>query len=133
MDKLNFIWKDRKRILGMPISFRKYAMNEDRLFVEKGLLNTNQEEVILYRVRDISLHISLFQRIFGVGSVVVQSSDRSTPVLTLKNVKSPREVKEMLHQQVEKVKIQRRLRVGEVLEDDGYGRDLDGDGEIDEL
>ena len=102
MDKLNFIWKDRKRILGMPISFTKYAMNEDRLFVEKGLLNTNQEEVILYRVRDISLHISLFQRIFGVGSVVVQSSDRSTPVLTLKNVKSPREVKEMLHQQVEK-------------------------------
>ena len=133
MDKLNFIWKDRKRILGMPISFTKYAMNEDRLCVEKGLLNTNQEEVILYRVRDISLHISLFQRIFGVGSVVVQSSDRSTPVLTLKNVKSPREVKEMLHKQVEKVKIQRRLRVGEVLEDDGYGRDLDGDGEIDEL
>ena len=133
VDKLNFIWKDRKRILGMPISFTKYAINEDRLFVEKGLLNTNQEEVILYRVRDISLHISLFQRIFGVGSVIVQSSDRSTPVLTLKNVKAPREVKEMLHQQVEKVKIQRRLRVGEVLEDDGYGRDLDGDGEIDEL
>ena len=48
-------------------------------------------------------------------------------------MKAPREVKEMLHQQVEKVKIQRRLRVGEVLEDDGYGRDLDGDGEIDEL
>ena len=101
--------------------------------MEKGLLNTNQEEVILYRVRDISLHISLFQRIFGVGSVIVQSSDRSTPVLTLKNVKAPREVKEMLHQQVEKVKIQRRMRVGEVLEDDGYRQDVAGDGVIDEL
>ena len=51
------VWKDRKRICGLPITFTKYSMSEDRLFLETGLLNTRQEEVILYRVRDISLSL----------------------------------------------------------------------------
>ena len=92
------VWKDRKRILGMPITFTRYSMSEDRLFLETGLLNTRQEEVLLYRVRDISLKITLGQRIFGVGSVLVQSSDKTMPVLELKNIRRPREVKETLHQ-----------------------------------
>ena len=38
-------------------------------------------------------------------------------VLEIKNIKNPREVKEMIHEQVEEVKVQRRMRFGEVLED----------------
>ena len=95
------VWKDRKRICGLPITFTKYSMSEDRLFLETGLLNTRQEEVILYRVRDISLTISLWQRIFRVGSVLVQSSDKSLPRLLLKNIREPRGVKELIHKQVE--------------------------------
>ena len=116
VSEVPIVWKDRKRILGMPITFTRYSMSEDRLFLETGLLNTRQEEVLLYRVRDISLKITLGQRIFGVGSVLVQSSDKTMPVLELKNIRRPREVKETLHQQVEKMKLARRMRVGEVLE-----------------
>ena len=111
------VWKDRKRICGLPITFTKYSMSEDRLFLETGLLNTRQEEVILYRVRDISMKITLGQRIFGVGSILLQSSDKTSPVLELKNIKNPREVKEMIHRQVEEIKVQRRMRFGEILED----------------
>ena len=76
-----------------------------------------QEEVILYRVRDISLSISLWQRIFRVGTVLVQSSDKSLPKLELKNIRKPREVKELIHKQVEEMKIARRMRVGEIVDD----------------
>ena len=31
------VWKDRKRICGLPITFTKYSMSEDRLFLETGL------------------------------------------------------------------------------------------------
>lgn len=127
MKKLEFIWKDRKRILGMPITFTKYAISEDRLFLETGLLSMSQEEILLYRVRDISLKITLGQRIFGVGSVMVVSSDRTTPTLELKNVKRPREVKELLHTQVEEMKIARRMRLGELLDDVGGMPDDDSD------
>ena len=110
-------WSDRSRIFGLPITFTKYSMSDDRIFCEKGLLNMKFEEILLYRVRDISMKITLGQRIFGVGSILLQSSDKTAPVLEIKNVKHPRQVKEMIHQQVEQVKEQRRMRFGEVLED----------------
>ena len=110
-------WSDRSRIFGLPITFTKYSMSDDRIFCEKGLLNMKFEEILLYRVLDISMKITLGQRIFGVGSILLQSSDKTAPVLEIKNVKNPRQVKEMIHQQVEQVKEQRRMRFGEVLED----------------
>ena len=110
-------WSDRSRIFGLPVTFTKYSMSDDRIFCEKGLLNMKFEEILLYRVRDISMKITLGQRIFGVGSILLQSSDKTAPVLEIKNVKNPRQVKEMIHQQVEQVKEQRRMRFGEVLED----------------
>lgn len=110
-------WSDRSRIFGLPITFTKYSMSDDRIFCEKGLLNMKFEEILLYRVRDISMKITLGQRIFGVGSILLQSSDKTAPVLEIKNVKNPRQVKEMIHQQVEQVKEQRRMRFGEILED----------------
>lgn len=117
-DSLHFLWKDRKRICGLPITFTRYSLSEDRLFLETGLLSLHQDEILLYRVRDISLRMTLGQRIFGVGSVLVLSSDKSLPELVLKNIKQPREVKELIHQQVEQAKDARRMRVGELLGDE---------------
>ncbi|MGI5959581.1 MAG: PH domain-containing protein [Massiliimalia sp.] len=119
------IWKDRKRILGMPLSFTKYSMTDDRLFWETGLLNSKEEEIILYRVRDITLTRSLGQKIFGVGSVTVYSSDKTSPQLELKNIKNPREVKELLYQQVEQIKIDRKMRFGELLDNDWEENDME--------
>ncbi len=113
--KPDYLWHDRRRRLGMPLSFTRYGLSEDRLFLEKGLLSTSFDEILLYRVRDISLKISLFQRLFGVGTITVQSSDKSLPTLELKNIKRPRETKELIHQTVEELKIARRMRVGETI------------------
>ena len=124
---IEYIWKDRKRVLGMPISFTKYRLSEDRLFCETGLLSLKADEVLLYRVQDLELTISLGQRIFGVGTVCVHSSDKSIPHLDLKNVKNPREVKEMIHQSVEAAKDKRRMRATELLGRDGGPSYHDGD------
>ena len=51
----NYIWKDRKRFLGMPLSFTRYAISEDRLFLSVGFWSIRDEEVLLYRIRDIPL------------------------------------------------------------------------------
>lgn len=115
MKDSNYIWHDRKRYLGMPLSFTRYALSEDRLFLSIGFFSVRDEEVLLYRVRDISTSRTLWQRIFGVGTVSVASSDKSTANLVLKNIKRPMDVKEVIHQQVEEMKIKRRMRVGEVM------------------
>ena len=125
-----YIWRDRKRFLGMPLSFTRYALSEDRLFLSVGFLNVKDDEILLYRIRDISSSRSLWQRLFGVGTVSVVSSDKTMPTLVLKNIKRPLVVKELIHDQVEEMKIRRRMRVGEVMgmtdfNDAGDDSDLD--------
>lgn len=131
MASIQYIWKDRKRYFGMPLSFTRYALSEDRLFVSVGFLNIKDDEILLYRVRDIDTSRNLWQRLFGVGTVVVMSSDKSMPNLVLKNIKDPVAIKELIHEQVEEMKIRRRVRVGEVMttdmNDDDSDLDLDDD------
>lgn len=127
MESIEYQWKDRKRVLGLPLSFTQYRLSEDRLFLETGLLSIKSDEVLLYRVQDLRLTISLGQRMFGVGTVCVVSSDKSLPHLELKNVRNPREVKELIHQNVEAAKNKRRMRATELLGGPGGPAFHDGD------
>ena len=128
---IEYLWKDRKRYFGLPLSFTRYSLSDDRLFTSVGFLNIKDDEILLYRVRDIDTSRTLWQRLFGVGTVTVVSSDKTQPVLVLKNIKDPVFVKELIHKQVEEMKIRRRVRVGEVMttdmDDDDSDLDLDDD------
>ena len=133
--KFEYIWKDRRRSLGLPLSFTRYSLTEDRFFLETGFFNIHSEEVLLYRVRDISLERKLGQRIFGVGSIKLVSSDKSSPEVIIKNIKHPVEIKELIHKQVEEMKTKRRMRFGEISGDFALGddNDLDDDGMDDDF
>ena len=120
-----YFWKDRKRYLGLPISFTRYALSHDRLFLSVGFFSVRDDDILLYRIRDISVKRTLWQRIFGVGTVTVQSSDKTHPSLELKNVKNPLRVKELLHDLVEEMKAKRRMRFGEIMSDDFDDNDPD--------
>lgn len=125
MESIEYLWVDRKRFLGMPLSFTRYRLSEDRLFCETGFLNIKSDEILLYRVRDLRLTMSLGQRIFGVGTVCVVSSDKNLPHLDLKNIKNPRSVKELIHKNVEAAKDRRRMRATELLGSSGVSPDHD--------
>ena len=107
----------------MPISFTSYSISDDRLFRESGFLNRTYEEVLLYRIRDISLTRTLGQRLLGVGTIIIHSSDKSSSTLEIRNVKAPRQVKELIHQLVEESKARRHFRFGEF---DTVSNDTDG-------
>lgn len=128
---MEVLWKDRKRHLGLPISFTKYSVTggeNPRVFRETGLFNLKEEEVLLYRVRDLTLIRSFGQRVFGVGTIAIHSSDQTTPTLELVNVARPKEVKELIFNKVEEAKAQRRMRTTELLEDPAD--EMDGGEEV---
>ena len=128
---MEILWKDRKRHLGLPISFTKYSVTggeNPRVFRETGLFNLKEEEVLLYRVRDLTLIRSFGQRIFGVGTIAIHSSDQTTPTLELVNVARPKDVKELIFNKVEEAKAQRRMRTTELLHDPGI--EMDGGEEV---
>jgi len=129
---MEYIWKDRKRWLGMPLSFTRYRLSEDRLFLSVGFFSIRDEEVLLYRIRDLNTSRTLWQRLFGVGTVTVLSSDKSLPTLVLKNIKDPLHVKELIHSQVEEMKIRRRVHLGEIMTSSPSEEEMDSDADLDD-
>lgn len=109
------VWHDRKRHLGLPLSFTRYTLTRTKLLLNTGLLNLHEEEVLLYRVRDVSLSQTLGERLFGVGTICVDSSDLSVPHLKLQHVKAPAKVKAVLAKCVEDARAKNRIRSTELM------------------
>lgn len=131
MRRMNYVWKDRKRtFLGLPWSFTKYMLTEDRLFVEKGFLTSTLEEENLYRVRDISVTRTLGQRLFGLGTVKVFSTDASNGETVLESIRNPIEVKEEIVRLVDAARRKHGIRASEMLmgHPDPHDCDHDADG-----
>ncbi len=120
----NIIWKDRKRpFLGLPLSFTKYQLTDQKLLINTGILNVKEEEIRLYRFVDITLHQSFFQRIFGVGNLHCQTTDHSSKDFTIELIKNPREIKELLGDAIETERDRKRVSVREFMTDMGEAGD----------
>ena len=134
-NKEQFVWKDRKRpIFGLPLSFTRYRLTEEKLLVDVGFFSRKEEEVRLYRILDISLSRPITQRIFRVGTIHFCTADKSTPEFEVRKVKNAKEIKEMLSDMIEKQRDLKRVASREYIggaaghEETGEGVDIDGDG-----
>ncbi len=123
----NIVWKDRKRTLfGLPWSFTKYSLSDDRLFISTGFLSTKEDEVRLYRIMDISLNRTLGQRIFGLGTIKCCSADKTLGDFEIKNIKKSKDVKELLSEMVESERNRKKVTSREFIDhedsefDDGH-------------
>ena len=124
---LDEIWKERKRLwCGLPFTFTQYILLEDRLLVRSGLLNSKEDEVRLYRIKDVSITKSLTQKIFGLGTIHIESSDSSLGNFELKNIKDSYNKKEQLSQMVEAARTKKNASIREYTGSDGDIEDEDG-------
>lgn len=115
----NEIMRERKRwgFFGIPWTFTKYILTEKKLIIQTGLIKSEENEILLYRVYDMSMTRTLFQKIFKIGTLVVYSHDKTNSTLVIKNIKNVRSFKDALSDAVEKDKIRMRLRQREVMDD----------------
>ena len=120
MEREGTLWRDRKRtIFGLPLSFTKYTLLADKLLIETGLLTTKEDEVRLYRVNDVTLKRTLGQKLFGIGTIHCCSSDKTQGDFDIRNIKHPREVKDLLSRVVEEERLRNRVYTRENFVDDG--------------
>lgn len=125
MKNLTIIWKDRKRpIFGLPLSFTKYALTEEKLLITTGFLSTKEEEIKLYRIMDLTLKRSIWQRIFGVGTIHCCSGDKTTPEFNIKDIKRSDEIKELLSKNIEIQRDKKRIAGREFLVDSEDDMDI---------
>ena len=114
----NIIMQERKRwaFFGIPWTFTKYTLMTKKLIFTEGLLKTVENEILLYRVLDMSLSRTLIQKIFKLGTVTVYSQDKTNPTLVIKNIKHAREFRDALADAVEKDRIRMKMRQSEFID-----------------
>lgn len=95
------IWEDKMRIFGMPISFTKYQLTDEKLIISEGFLNLSRRQIQLYRMKDFSATQSLGDRIFGVGDIKIISTDPQDPTFVIRKIKNPWQVLEILNEAVQ--------------------------------
>lgn len=123
------LWKDRKRYLGLPISFTRYIVDTSRFITKIGFFRTTTNEVLLYRIMDIKLSRTLGQKLFGVGTITLFTADQSDNQIIVKNIKKSEKVWRFISNKIEAEREERRIAGREL-----YGAaipgmtDIDGDG-----
>lgn len=127
MENNEILWSDRKRwiLFGLPWTFTKYSLTDNRLLIDTGFFTTNTDEVRLYRINDLSLTRNLLQKMGNMGTIKVNSYDKTMGNFEIKNIKNPQEVKEKLSRLVEEERDKKRVYAREVMGDDC---DCDHDG-----
>ena len=114
------LWRQRKRIwCGLPWTFTVYSFDEERLFLDTGIFTKCQDEIRLYRVLDISVTRTMSQRIFGMGTIHLKTSDKTVGDFDMINIKKVMEVKEQLSDLVEKNREKKRVAGREFMTTDG--------------
>jgi len=129
MNDPTVLWKDRKRILGMPISFTRYQVDEDRFTSRIGLFSTTTNEILLYRILDLKMKQKFSQKLFGCGTIVLYTADQSDSQYPLLNIKHPDKVRRFLSNLIEEERQKRRIVGREMFGVAGDGMsDINGDG-----
>ncbi len=121
MEKEKVLWTDRKRhtIFALPLSFTKYTVTESKLIIQSGCFNLREDEIQLYRIKDIAFRQSFWERLCHVGSIHICSTDAMTPEIDIRGVKKPREVKELLSKTIEVCRKANGIRTSEVIGEHG--------------
>ena len=78
----------------------KYTITNRRVFVRHGLVSIHEQTARLERVQDITLHQTLFDRMFGVGRLQIDTAGSSGGALEFKALLEPTEVREVLESAV---------------------------------
>ena len=115
----NIVWQDRKRIIfGLPFTFTTYHLTPEKLLIRSGILNTQEEEIRLYRIMDVTLRRSLWERLFGLGTIHCCSADKSTPEFDIRWIPHSADVKEQLSNMIETERENKRVSSREFMADE---------------
>jgi uncharacterized membrane protein YdbT with pleckstrin-like domain len=94
----------------MVVRCHRYRVTTERLTETIGVFSRHTEELELYRVKDITHSEPLSLRIFGCGNIILETSDKSTPVVVLHAVKNARSILDQLRHNVENMRMKRGVR-----------------------
>jgi len=87
-----------------------YKLTTERLLTTEGIFSKDTESLELYRVKDFRIKESFFERLFGLESIELLSSDLDTPDVVMDYIPKRLGLSEKIRQQIESCRVQKRTR-----------------------
>ncbi|BCN30443.1 PH domain-containing protein [Anaeromicropila herbilytica] len=105
---MQYVERKRTKFLGLPLSFTKYTINDDKLTITSGFLSITEDDAFMYKIQDVRLTRSLLERISGIGTIICFTGDTTHPELKLLHIKHSSEIKEFIMNASEESRRKRR-------------------------
>ena len=120
-------FRERKRwvFFGLPFTFTIYTVKEEVITVDTGFLSKEENDCYMYKVQDVTLKTSLWERIFGLGTIICYTGDTTSPQLILSHIKNARVIKDFILEQSEVARRKRRTMNTLDIGADGADFDID--------
>lgn len=103
-------FRERKRwvFFGLPFTFTVYTVRDDMITIEQGFFNKKENDCYMYKVQDVELLRSFWERIFGLGTVKCYTGDTTDKELYLVHVKNAKAIKDFILEASEIARLKRR-------------------------
>ncbi len=88
----------------------RHELTTERIRLSSGVFNQTKDDVELYRVKDTSMERPFWYRVFGLSTLIIETSDRSQPRIEIKAVHGGEDLRETLRKQVEFWRDKKRVR-----------------------
>ena len=109
-DQGKLVYREKKRwgFLGLPFTFTTYLIYENDIQIKTGFLSVIENDCYMYKISDVEITASLLQRMAGLSTIVLYTSDVTDRTIVMKNIKHGREIKDFILQASEAARIKRR-------------------------
>lgn len=100
--------KKRWLFFGLPLTFTTYEITDEQLVIKEGLLTRKENSCYMYKIMDVELRLSVFERIFGLGTVICYTGDVTHEKIELIHIKNSKKIRDAIFETSEAQRIKRR-------------------------
>jgi len=86
------------------------SITSQRMIEEKGVLSKTTNELELFRVKDITLDQPIILRLVGLSNIILHTSDKTTPIVTIPGVPDGKKLREEMRNIIDKRRDEKGVR-----------------------